>query len=134
MKNEELAKIVEAVWLDKEKNFETLFNEISETIYYLSLRILNNPHEAEDATQEAIFYIYTHIEEVKVALAFNQWMNRVVIGICDRFINKSVNKKETLSVSVSYVEPKHDEREYAKPEQYVELKERKEFLLGIIDQ
>lgn len=132
MKNKELAKLVEAVRENKELNFERLLDEIGQTVYYLSWKILKDSHEAEDATQEAIAYIYNHLEDLASPEAFNQWMNRIVFGICHRMIEKK-NKVQPASFIQEGDWCSKKEVEIG-PEKIIEEKEKREILLTMIDQ
>lgn len=131
MRNKELATIVDYVLQDKEANFKELFNAISETIYYMAYKILKDPNDAEDAAQEIILYIYSHLEEVRNSEAFNQWMNKVTYGICNRSLSKILKAKDNLQEKEmeSLLETDKDKL----PEAYLEDLEDKEALLNIVN-
>ena len=131
MKNKELAELMKYVLQDKEKHFEKLFHEIADTVYYMALKILKNTTEAEDAAQDAIVYIYDHLEDVKSPNAFNRWMNRVVFGICHRYIERGVANKN-ISLDESYLEVSVAEEDH--PEEIVERKSKAEIMLSLVDE
>lgn len=129
MKNEEIAGLVEKVLQNKEENFQELYEEIGKTVFYLSYKILNNKEDAEDAAQEAIFYIYRHMDEVRELKAFNQWMKRVVFSICIPMTKKkkvvSLEEKEEDTTTVD---------DGNRPEEMVIENEHKVYLLNTIDE
>ena len=130
MNNQDLAKIVKQVQSNKEKHFEKLFSEIYRTIYYLSLKFLNNETEAQDVSQDIILYIYNHIEELKVPGSFNRWMNRIIYSECKNRVKKLFRRKEDdyEEHCTSGELPLKDN-----PEEFVQTKEKEEFILDIIN-
>ena len=131
MNNQELAKIVKRVKGNKKKHFEDLFNEIYRTVYYLSLKFLDdNEAEAQDVSQDILVYIYNHIEELKLPEGFNNWMNRIIYNQCK-------NRARTLSRRrEDYKEEKGRKEEQIfedNPEKVIQTKERKNFVLELID-
>lgn len=131
MKNKELAKVVDYVLQNKEANFKELFNATSETIYYMAYKILRDPNDAQDAAQEIMLYIYNHLEEVRNSEAFNQWMNKIIYGICNRSLSKILKTKDNLQEKEmeSLLETDKDKL----PEDYLEDLEDKEVLLNIVN-
>lgn len=131
MKNKELARIVDDVLQNKEANFKKLFNATSETIYYMAYKILKDPNDAQDAAQEIMLYIYNHLEEVRSSQAFNQWMNKIIYGICNRSLSKILKAKDNLQEKEmeSLLETNKDKL----PEDYLEDLEEREALLNIVN-
>lgn len=132
VKNKELVEIVLEVRENKVKNFERLYKEIWKTVYYMALKIMKNSEEAEDVSQEIIIYIYDHIEDVRSAEAFNQWMNRVIMGTCYRFLNKNMKEKDHMSLEEKEYDVEDDDKANL-PETFLELKETRQFIINIID-
>ncbi len=63
---------------DGDKNtLEKLVEAIQNTIYGLALRMLYDPGDAEDATQEILVKIVTHLGTFHEQSAFSTWMYRV---------------------------------------------------------
>ena len=131
MKNSELAQVVQCVMENKEENFELLSSVICEIIYYLSFKILGNNQDAEDATQETLLYIYNHLEEIKFPEAFNQWMNRVVIGSCHRISQKPNRVREKLNVE--NLEKYMIDDIKIIPDKNVIVKEKNQIILKVIE-
>jgi len=74
MKIEEL--VTEAINGNKEA-LEDLIASIQEKIYYLSLRMLVNPENAKDATQEVLIKIITNLSSFRFDSQFETWVYRI---------------------------------------------------------
>jgi RNA polymerase sigma factor (sigma-70 family) len=59
------------------KALEELFLQIQDKIYGLALRMLYNPSDAEDASQEILLKIVTHLGTFRGESSFSTWMYRV---------------------------------------------------------
>ena len=132
MNNQDLAKIVRQVQMDKEEHFEELFNETYRTVYYLSFKLLNNETEAQDVSQEIIFYIYDHIEELKLPEGFNNWMNRIIYSRCANRLKQILNRREDDYKGLE----SNDEEQISDdtPEEMLQTKEKNQFVLEIINE
>lgn len=58
-------------------SLETLLFSVQDVVYNLSLRMLGNPHDAEDATQEIIIRIITKLSTFRKESAFSTWVYRI---------------------------------------------------------
>jgi RNA polymerase sigma factor (sigma-70 family) len=56
---------------------ETIVQRIQNKIYNLALRMLYNPADAEDATQEILIRVITHLSRFRAESAFTTWAYRV---------------------------------------------------------
>lgn len=95
MKNQELAQIVERVWKDK-NNFEELYSATFNTVYHLSYMMMGNDSDAEDVVQEVFIKIHSKIYSLKESIAFNRWMNRVVMNTCKDHLRKKGKDVEDI--------------------------------------
>ena len=57
--------------------FETLMGAYEKKIYALCLRMMGNPHDGEDAAQEAMLRIWRTIGQYRFESAFSTWVYRV---------------------------------------------------------
>lgn len=60
-----------------EAALETLISGVQHTIYNLALRMLWHPADAEDATQEILIKIVTHLSQFRGQSAFRTWVFRI---------------------------------------------------------
>jgi RNA polymerase sigma factor (sigma-70 family) len=59
------------------KSLEDLVYQIQNRIYALAVRMLYSPYEAEDAAQEILIKIITHLSDFREACSFTTWMFRI---------------------------------------------------------
>ena len=68
--------------------FETLMSAYEKKIYALCLRMMGNPHDGEDAAQEAMLRIWRTIGRYRFESAFSTWVYRVTASCCMDAIRK----------------------------------------------
>ena len=61
----------------KKKALENLIFHIQDRIFSLAIRMLYSPCDAEDATQEILIKIITHLSDFRGACTFKTWMFRI---------------------------------------------------------
>lgn len=61
---------------------ETVVSKISDKIYGLALRMLNDLQDAEDETQEILIKVITHLSDYREESAFSSWVYRVPAITC----------------------------------------------------
>lgn len=60
--------------------FEKLYRLHSTRVYALCMRMLRNPDEAEDSTQEVFLQVFRKIQGFRGASAFSTWLHRVAVN------------------------------------------------------
>lgn len=73
----DLESLVHAAKEGDKEALEDLILKIQDKIYGLALRMLYNPSDAEDASQEILLKIITHLGTFRGESAFSTWMYRV---------------------------------------------------------
>ena len=68
--------------------FEALMGAYETKIYALCLRMMGNPHDGEDAAQEAMLRIWRTIGQYRFESAFSTWIYRVTASCCMDAIRK----------------------------------------------
>jgi RNA polymerase sigma factor (sigma-70 family) len=76
----DLEWLVEAAKEGDRKALEDLILKIQNKIYGLSLRMLYNPSDAEDAAQEILLKIITRLSTFRGESAFTTWIYRVAVN------------------------------------------------------
>ena len=66
--------------------WEVLIRRHRDRVYRIALRILGDPHEAEDVTQEVAVHLLTALAGFTGASSFTTWLYRVVV-------NRSLNQR-----------------------------------------
>ncbi|HLN54687.1 MAG TPA: sigma-70 family RNA polymerase sigma factor [Bacteroidales bacterium] len=71
-----------------EKAFANLMNRYRDSIYYMLLKMVNNPSDAEDLTIEAFGKAFKNIESYTPKYAFSTWLFKIATNNCVDFIRK----------------------------------------------
>jgi RNA polymerase sigma factor (sigma-70 family) len=80
--------LVEAAKQGNEKAFASLMNRYRDSIYYMLLKMVNNPIDAEDLTIEAFGKAFRNLESYTPRFAFSTWLFKIATNNCVDFIRK----------------------------------------------
>ncbi|HLZ56182.1 MAG TPA: RNA polymerase sigma factor [Ktedonosporobacter sp.] len=70
-------ELVEQAREGSQQALETLIKRVQDQVYNLALRMLQFPADAEDATQEILIRVITHLSEFRQESAFSTWVYRI---------------------------------------------------------
>jgi RNA polymerase sigma-70 factor (ECF subfamily) len=76
--------------------FSSLYAEHSRAIYYLTLRLLGNPQNAEDATHDVFLKAFCKLEQFRGQASVRTWLYRIAINHCQNF-SKSWHQRQVHS-------------------------------------
>lgn len=62
--------------------FAALYEQHSRQIYYLALRMLSNPTQAEDATHDIFLRAFRNMQQFRGESAIRTWLYRIAINHC----------------------------------------------------
>ncbi|MDX2246735.1 MAG: sigma-70 family RNA polymerase sigma factor [Bacteroidia bacterium] len=68
--------------------FETLLKKYRKSVYYMLLKMVKNPDDAEDLTQEAFAKAFNSIDKFDSKFAFSTWLFRIATNNCIDYIRK----------------------------------------------
>lgn len=74
--------LVQAVLNGDQRAFQKLIEAFQGPIFNLAYRMLNNAHDAEDATQEIFLRVYTKLGTYDQARKFSTWLFSVASNFC----------------------------------------------------
>jgi len=74
------ARVIRMAQRGDEGAFESLYRLHSARVYALCMRMLRNPDEAEDSTQEVFLHVFRKIQGFRGASAFSTWLHRVAVN------------------------------------------------------
>jgi RNA polymerase sigma factor (sigma-70 family) len=81
-------QLVEQAKQGQEKAFATLMNRYRDSIYYMLLKMVNNPSDAEDLTIEAFGKAFSNLDLYTPKFAFSTWLFKIATNNCVDFIRK----------------------------------------------
>lgn len=76
-----------------------LLNSYRDTLYFMLLKMTNNPHDADDLTIEAFGKAFKHLHLYTPDHAFSTWLFRIASNNCIDFLRK---RKNNLLVNTSF--------------------------------
>ena len=80
--------LVEEAKRGNEKAFAGLMNKYRDSIYYMLLKMVNNPSDAEDLTIEAFGKAFRNLDSYTPRFAFSTWLFMIATNNCIDFIRK----------------------------------------------
>lgn len=86
--------LVRASAAGDEQAFEQLYRQYSRRVYSLCLRILGNPADAEDVTQDVFLQLFRKLGTFRGDSAFTTWLHRMTVNAALMHLRKSVVRHE----------------------------------------
>jgi len=71
-----------------EKAFAALMNRYRDSIYFMLLKMVNNPSDADDLTIEAFGKAFRNLDSYTPRFAFSTWLFKIATNNCVDFIRK----------------------------------------------
>ena len=81
-------QLVEQAKMGSEKAFAALMNRYRDSIYFMLLKMVNNPSDAEDLTIEAFGKAFSNLELYTPKFAFSTWLFKIATNNSVDFIRK----------------------------------------------
>ncbi len=78
--NEELLALIEKATAGDKQSLETVILGVQDLVFNLSLRMLGTFPDAEDASQDILLKVITHLSSFKGDSAFSTWVFRIAIN------------------------------------------------------
>ena len=91
--------LVELAKTGNERAFATLLNRYRDAIYFLLLKMVNNPSDAEDLTMEAFGKAFRNIDSYTPKYAFSTWLFKIATNNCIDYIRKSRSQPNAIDPS-----------------------------------
>jgi RNA polymerase sigma-70 factor, ECF subfamily len=86
---ERALELVENLKQGKDKAFDALFQMYQRRIFNLSLRMLGDPEEASDLTQDIFVKLYRSVHQFRKQSSFYTWLYRIAINTCKNRLEKT---------------------------------------------
>lgn len=78
--NEELLSLIEKATAGEKESLETVILSVQDFVFNLSLRMLGSFPDAEDAAQDILLKVITHLSSFKGESAFSTWVFRIAVN------------------------------------------------------
>lgn len=78
--NEELSLLIDQAVAGDKEALETVISGVQDLIFNLSLRMLGTFADAEDASQDIILKVITHLSSFRKESAFSTWVFRIAVN------------------------------------------------------
>ncbi len=89
-------ELVEKALQGDQQAFSRLMSRYRDAIYYILLKMVNNPTDAEDLTIEAFGKAFRNLNQYTPTFAFSTWLFKIATNNCIDFIRK----KRTSMISI----------------------------------
>ncbi len=94
----EIEMLVERAREGDRSAFGQLVDEYKDKIYNYVARMLNDPYEAEDVTQEAFLRAYKSLPRFRGASSFHTWLYRIASNLAIDVVRKRKRQDPTFSL------------------------------------
>lgn len=120
-----------------QKAYAELMNNYRDSLYFMLLKMTNNPHDAEDLTIEAFGKAFKKLHQYTPDFAFSTWLFKIASNNCIDFIRKK--KKYTFSMDKNYDDEEGNDlasnipAEIPDPEEHVIKKQKVKMMRDVVE-
>jgi RNA polymerase sigma factor (sigma-70 family) len=136
-KREEDRRLIQQALRGNEKAYESLLSKYRNLVYTIMLKMVRNPQEAEDLTQEAFMKAFNSLASFNDEFAFSTWLMKIATNNCIDFLRKRKLRTFSINEPIQY---KDDKIEFElpdfepSPEKTLLMEERKKMLEDAINE
>jgi RNA polymerase sigma-70 factor (ECF subfamily) len=69
-------------------------------VYAVAVRILNNPQDSEDATQETFIRLWKNLKNYNAEIKLTTWLYRIVTNICLDVLKSATYKRNRMTIDL----------------------------------
>lgn len=98
-----------------QKAFETLLKKYRNLVYHVMIKMVRNPQEAEDLSQEAFIKAFNALASFNEEFAFSTWLMKIATNNCIDYLRKKKLRTYSIDEPLQYKEeqvqielPDHD--------------------------
>ncbi len=99
-------QLIAAALAGDEKAFERLLTKYRNLVYTIMLKMVRNPQEAEDLTQEAFMKAFNSLASFNEEFAFSTWLMKIATNNCIDFLRKRKLKTYSINEPIQYKDEK----------------------------
>lgn len=118
--------------MNSKMDFEKLYRDNYQAVYYTALQLMGDSYAAEDITQEVFITAFTRYESLRDTDSFQAWAKKIAANKCIDELRKKrpIAMEDSDLEAVAELEPE----ENFLPEEYVLNAEKRQTVLGIMKQ
>jgi len=112
---------------------EALYNTTVQSVYYTASKLIGNPHDAEELTQDTYIKVFSSLDTLQDPAAFPAWANRIAANTCRNYLRKNRpelfftdEQEEKVLGSIPAV------GEYFLPAEFAQNRDKREKLMAAI--
>ena len=126
-----MPEVAERDWIERARAGDTeafgqLVIEHQHFVYHLALRTLGDPHEAEDAAQEAFVRAWRALPNFRGQARFTTWLYRIVTNLCYNRLPRL--RREVNAIGDEALPDLLDDSSHSDPGSGLESEERRAWL------
>lgn len=95
-------------WIMNKNTFTTLVLNSEETLYRISMSMLKNESDCQDAVQTAILTAYEKLDTLKNEEFFKTWLVRILINTCNKMLK---HKSKIVEINEYHAVTSNSEQE-----------------------
>ena len=93
--------LIQAALDGSAKAYDELLRSYRKSVYYIVLRMLRDPDDADDLTMEAFAKAFEHLSRYRPEFAFSTWLFRIATNGCIDFVRRKKLPTQPLNVAVA---------------------------------
>lgn len=113
MTRAEEAALIERVLGGDTDAFEPLVTENQSRVYHLALKMMSDPEDAYDVSQEAFLKAFTSLKSFKGESSFSSWLYRITANLC---LDQLRSRKKQKTAALVYLDDEEAEQELQLPD------------------
>jgi RNA polymerase sigma-70 factor (ECF subfamily) len=97
-------RVVDSIGLNREAQFEEIYEQYHRKVFSLCLRLLGHREEAEDVTQEVFLQVFRKLHTFRGEATFSTWLYRVTINAVLMHVRRNKKRARELPTDDGDVE------------------------------
>ncbi|RMH81582.1 MAG: sigma-70 family RNA polymerase sigma factor [Calditrichaeota bacterium] len=95
-------RLIQAARAGDQKAFEGLLTKYRSLVYHVMFKMVRNPQEAEDLTQEAFIKAFHALASFNEEFAFSTWLMKIATNNCIDFLRKKKLRTFSIDEPIQY--------------------------------
>ena len=100
-KNQNVSELIDKAAAGDRESLEALIGSIQDMVFNLSLRMLGTFPDAEDASQDILLKVMTHLSSFKKESSFSTWVYRLTSNACIDHLRRRKRRRDLEVASLT---------------------------------